>query len=111
MEGLGGRTGFLKGFSVAAVLALAVFAVPSRGANLSTEAEPSGPGDPEVFAVGEIEGWVSRPQFPGLANQGVASSSFGRHGRRRSDVYEDRRWGRAPRRSSTPEVSMVPRII
>lgn len=92
---------------VTAVVAMAVFIVPSWGEDLFSEPKESGSGDPKVFAVGELQGWVSRPHFPGLSDQVVSSSSFVRQGRRRGDVHEDRRWGQSTRASSTAESYLI----
>ena len=91
----------------AAFVAMAVLALPSWGADLFSDDKVSGSGDPKVFAVGEFKGWVSRPQLQGLSGRGGSSTALAPQGRRRGDVYENRRWGRSTRNESTPESYMI----
>jgi hypothetical protein len=99
--------------ATAVVVAMAAFALPSWGDKLFSDAklfldegEP-GSGDPMVFAVGEIKGWVSRPQLQGVSGQGASSGLLQPQGRRRDDVHENRRWGRGTRSTTTPESYMI----
>ena len=90
----------------AVLLAMALFALPARGAEGLLEPTSFGSGVPKVFAVGEFKGWLSRPQLQAGGGPAGVGATLVPQGRRSAGSYQDRRWSR-PGNDSAPQSYML----